>query len=220
MSLTRELRQTHRDLWHKMVTHPFVVEMGDGTLPVEKFRAYFLQDYLFVRDLVSMTALGVSKAPDFRAANMLNQFLASILNPENDLFVRAFKELGVSDEERSSASVSPTTQAFGDFMMRVGLEGEFEDILTVLYVTEGTYLDWGTRLIEAGKRPGNPVYREWIEIHGPAVLGELVGWMVQHLDAADIGHRRTRIEELFLTTLRYEYLFWEAAYSGEHWPVQ
>ena len=167
-----------------------------------------------------MTAQGVAKAPDFHAADMLNRFLAGILNPENDLFVRAFKELGASEEDCASVTPSPTTRAFGDFMVRVGLVGDFEDIITVLYVTEGTYLDWGTRLIEAGKRPNNPVYREWIDIHGPDVLGELVGWMGNHLDSADLGDRRSRIEKIFLTALRYEYMFWEAAYSGQRWPDQ
>ena len=220
MSLIKELRQKHRRLWHNMVTHPFVVELGEGTLPVEKFRAYFLQDYVFVRDLVSLTALGVSKAPDFQSASRLNLFLTGILDPENDLFVRAFTELGASEEERASVTASPVTRAFGDFLVRIGLEGDFEDIVTVLYVTEGTYLDWGTRLLLEGKRPANPIYREWIDIHGPEVLGELVTWMAGHLDGADIGSRGPRIEDIFLTALRYEYLFWEAAYQGDRWPDQ
>lgn len=220
MPLTQELRHKYHDLWEKMVTHPFVLEMGDGTLPVEKFRSYFLQDYVFVRDLVSLTALGMSKAPDFAAASMLNQFLTGILNPENDLFVRAFKELGASENDYSTARALPAIQAFGDFLMRVGLEGDFEGIITALFVTEGTYLDWGTRLIEAGKRPANPIYHEWIDLHGPDVLGELVGWMGDHLDKANFGNRRPRIERIFLTTLRYEYRFWDAAYYGERWPDQ
>ncbi len=219
MSLTQELRSKHRDLWEKMVTHPFVLEMGEGTLPVEKARYYFLQDYVFVGDLVTMTAMGIARAPDFSAGSRLNRFLAGVLDPENDLFVRAFRELGVPEEEYRAASALPITRAFGDFMVRTGLEGAFEDILTVLYVTEGTYLDWGTRLLEAGKRPRNPIYRQWIEIHGPAVLGDLVNWMAAHLDGADLGHRRDHIERLFLTALRYEYLFWEAAYRGQSWPV-
>ncbi len=216
MALTQELRDKHRDLWERMVTHPFVQELGEGTLPVEKARYYFVQDYVFVRDLVSMTAMGIARAPDFSAGRRLEQFLAGILDPENDLFMRAFKELGVPEEEYRSASASPTTQAFGDFMVRTGLEGTLEDILTILYVTEGTYLDWGTRLLEAGKRPRSPIYRQWIELHGPAVLGDLVTWMAGHLDRADLG-RRARIERLFLTALRYEYRFWEAAYRGESW---
>ena len=173
MTLTQELRHQHHDLWHRMVTHPFVSEMGDGTLPVEKFRAYFLQDYVFVHDLVAMTSVGLAKAPTFLDANQLHQFLAGILNPENDLFVRAFKELGVSEEEYAAASASPVTQAFGDFMVRTGLEGRFEDIVTVLYVTEATYLDWGTRLLEAGKRPRHPVYQEWIAIHSDGPIDNL-----------------------------------------------
>ena len=218
MSLTEELRQKYHDLWERMVTHPFVMEMGDGTLPVEKFRRYFLQDYVFVEDLVAMTAMGIAKAPDFGAADHLNRFLTGILNPENDLFVRAFKELGASEEDYSSVSASPTTRAFGDFLVRTGLEGDFTDIITVLYVTEGTYLDWGTRFLKEGKKPNNPVYREWIYLHGPEVLGELVGWMREYLDSVDHGGRRPRIDSLFHTALRYEYLFWEAAYSGESWP--
>ena len=220
MSLIQELRQKYQVLWDKMVTHPFVGEMGDGTLPVDKFRRYFLQDYVFVNDLVSITALGIAKAPDFRAANYLNQFLTGILNPENDLFERAFTALGASKEEYSSASASPTTQAFGDFLMRVGLTGSFEDILIMLYVTEGTYLDWGTRLLTGGKMPEHPVYREWIELHGPQVLGDFVGWLRDHLERVELSQRRPRLETIFLTTLRYEYLFWEAAYHGETWPDQ
>ena len=118
-------------------------------------------------------------------------------------------------------SASPITQAFGDFLVRTGLEGSFEDIVTVLYVTEGTYLDWGTRLLEAGKRPGQPIYREWIDIHGPQVLGAFVGWLGQHLDNAALGNHRPRIDRIFHTALRYEYLFWEAAYhSNARWPDQ
>jgi thiaminase/transcriptional activator TenA len=221
MSLTQSLRQQYHELWERMVTHPFVQEMGDGTLPVAAFRRYFLQDYVFVNDLVAMTALGMAKAPDLAAANPLNQFLTGILNPENDLFVRAFRELGASEAEYASASANPTTQAFGDFLMRVGLEGTFEDVLMLLYVTEGTYLDWGTRLLEGGKQPDHPVYREWIELHGPAVLGGLVSWIAAHLDHAALEHRRMRMEQIFLTALRYEYLFWEAAYHGHPgWPDQ
>ncbi len=91
----------------------------------------------------------------------------------------------------------------------------------VLYVTEGSYLDWGTRLLEAGKQPDHPVYREWIELHGPAVLGGLVSWIAGHLDRAELSHRQAHLEQLFRTALRYEYLFWEAAYHGHPgWPDQ
>jgi thiaminase/transcriptional activator TenA len=221
MTITEALRHTHRDLWQRMITHPFVLELGEGTLPVDTFRAYFLQDYVFVRDLVTLTALGIAKAPSMAAAGTLNQFLSGILQPENDLFVRAFTALGVAEVEYAAASAAPLTQAFGDFLVRTGAEGNFADIAMLLYVTEGTYLDWGTQLLAAGKRPDNPLYQEWITIHGPQVLGPLVAWLGGYLDANAGESQRPRLERLFHTTLRYEYLFWDMAYHGRlRWPDQ
>ena len=222
MSLTQQLKLKYHSLWRKMVFHPFVEEMGAGSLPTAKFRAYFLQDYVFVNDLATLTAMGIAKAPNFEAAGVLHGFMSALVAPdgaqENDLFVRAFAELGASEAEYSAASASPTTQAFGDFLVRTAYEGDFDDIATVLYVTEGTYLDWGTRLLEQGARPENPIYREWIELHGPDALGGLVAWLQRHLDREGAQDRRARTERVFLTALRYEYLFWEAAYNGESWP--
>lgn len=226
MSLTQQLKTKHADLWRRMTHHPFVVEMGDDTLSLERGRRYFLQDYVFVNDLVAMISMGVAKAPDFVAASHLYAFLSGILDPkaaaENEFFLRAFDVLGATEEEYSAVSASPVTQGFGDFLARTGLEGSFEEIVTVCYVTEGTYLDWGTRLIEQGKQPENPIYRQWIDLHGPDVLGDFVAWCESYIDAAEqsgrLGALRPRVERAFHTALRYEYLFWEAAYNGDAWP--
>ena len=223
MSLTQELRDKHADLWQRMVFHPFIVEMGDGTLSHERARHYFLQDYVFVNDLVAMIAHGTAKAPSVEKASHLYAFLSVILSPENadenDFFMRAFDILGATEEDYSSATASPVTQAFGDFLVRTGLSGGFEEVVAVCYVTEGTYLDWGTRSLNEGKRPENPIYREWIELHGPDYLGDFVAWCESVVDNADDGgERRARIECAFHTALRYEYLFWEAAYNGDTWP--
>ncbi len=222
MSITRELKLRHADLWRRMVNHPFVNEMGDGSLSLARGRRYFLQDYVFVNDLVAMISMGVAKAPDLAAGSHLHGFLSGILDPEaaaeNDFFLRAFDILGATQEEYSSVSASPVTRAFGDFLVRVGLEGSFEEIVTVCFVTEGTYLDWGTRLLNEGRRPSNPIYREWIDLHGPAVLGDFVRWCGDYIDGADLGPNRSRVERVFHTALRYEYMFWDAAYSGSLWP--
>lgn len=37
-----------RDVWKQFVHHPFVMAMGDGTLPLESFKGYIIQDYLYL----------------------------------------------------------------------------------------------------------------------------------------------------------------------------
>ncbi len=199
-----------------MTNHPFVDEMGEGALPAVKFRRYFLQDYVFVNDLVVLTAQAIAKSPNLKVASLFNDFLTGILDPENDLFLRAFDELGASEKEYTTVRATPTTRAFGDFIVRTALEGDFDDIAVLLYVTEGTYLEWGTRLLEDGANPDILIYREWIDLHGPKVLGGLVQWLEDYIDnASQISEDRA--DYIFHMSLRYEYLFWEAAYEGEGW---
>ena len=115
MTLTSSLKIKYSNLWDSMTHHKFVLGLADGSLPENIFKKYFLQDYVFVNDLVTVTSQAITKSPNLSAASVLNNFLTGILDPENDLFLRFFKELGASEKEYSSAKASPTTQAFGDF---------------------------------------------------------------------------------------------------------
>tara|TARA_B000000460_G_scaffold47137_1_gene30207 strand:- start:2501 stop:3160 length:660 start_codon:yes stop_codon:yes gene_type:complete len=216
VTLTSDLKAKYCGLWELMTYHRFVSQLGDGSLSPSIFKTYFLQDYVFVNDLVVLAAQALAKAPNLKAASIFNDFLTGVLDPENDLFMRFFNQLGASEEDYSSVKASPTTQAFGDFLVRTSLEGTFDEIVLVLYVTEGTYLDWGARLTEEKVNPTNPVYREWIDLHGPEVLGDLVSWLENYINN-DSSISPERADYLFHTALRYEFLFWESAYNGELW---
>ncbi len=216
MTLTSDLKAKYCGLWELMTYHRFVSQLGDGSLSPSIFKTYFLQDYVFVNDLVVLAAQALAKAPNLKAAAIFNDFLTGVLDPENDLFMRFFNQLGASEEDYSSVKASPTTQAFGDFLVRTSLEGTFDEIVLVLYVTEGTYLDWGARLTEEKVNPTNPVFREWIDLHGPEVLGDLVSWLENYINN-DSSISPERADYLFHTALRYEFLFWESAYNDELW---
>ena len=221
LPLSQDIRNRNAAAWERVVTHPFIAGMGDGTLPLERFRFYFVQDYIFVKDLVAMAGMALAKSPDLgRASVPINRFLTGVLNPENDLFERALASLGASEEELTDAVATPVTRGFCDFLARLGHEGTFDEMVTVLYVTEGTYLDWASRLISSGCRPDNSIYREWIDIHGPQALGDFVDWTASHLDAIPSELVSPRTDSLVRTALGYEIMFWEQALSGEgaSWP--
>ena len=221
MPFTDEMRVKYHDQWEAMVTHPFVLEMGDGSLDIARFRNYFRQDYVFCKDLVKLTSIAIARAaPDYDAGKILNGFLSNFLSAENDLFLNGFHDLGVTAEQYLETEANPVTQGFGDFMVRTALEGDFDDLIALFYVTEGTYLDWAERLINADAQPNNAVYQGWIDIHSPDVLGDVVAWFTERLN--DAGERAgatklANLERIFHTTLRYEYQFWEACYHGRDW---
>lgn len=53
-------REDVQQVWKEFTQHEFVEKMGDGTLPVERFKFYMVQDYLY---LVSLTTLKLSATP-------------------------------------------------------------------------------------------------------------------------------------------------------------
>jgi len=63
-----ELKSAHRDLWDSATRHPFIEELGDGSLPVQKFRRYFIQDYVFVNDLSKTLGIAEAKALEIARA--------------------------------------------------------------------------------------------------------------------------------------------------------
>ena len=95
MSFTSELQRGVEPLWEKMVTHRFVQELGDGTLPWEKFQRYFEQDYVFLRQgWIHMISLAIAKSPDFASARVLTGFLHDVLDGEEGCFRGRFGRWG------------------------------------------------------------------------------------------------------------------------------
>ena len=217
MTLSEELRKSVGRLWEKTVSHPFVIELGDGTLPEEKFNVYFQQDYLFLRDWIALMCGGIVKAPDFDGARPLAAFVHGALGAEEGLFQQYFDDAGLSRAEVRDLRHLPTSFAYSGFLRRVASEGTFHEIITTLLGIEWPYLDWAKRLDAAGKRPGNKYYQVWIDIHAGRELDDFVAWLKHVLDNADVADAGG-LKEIFLNILRYEYLYWEMAYSGERWP--
>ena len=47
-SFSLKLKEEAAPIWEKILKHPFLVEMGEGSLPMEKFVFYFKQDYSYL----------------------------------------------------------------------------------------------------------------------------------------------------------------------------
>jgi thiaminase/transcriptional activator TenA len=223
MSITSQLKADHADLWRKAVEHPFINELGDGSLDADKFRRYFLQDYVFINDLVNMAGIAVSRAPELTLARPIEEFLHAILGAEDALFIDAFKTLGIPEREFRYVEALPTTAAFGNFLVRLAYEGSFAEICCAMFVTEGVYLDWGERLRNLGADPAasgaelGKFYQRWIDLHMEAALGDIVRFLGGIVDGASENEMRG-LKRVFQRALRYEVAFWEMSYRGEQWP--
>ena len=60
----QRLRKAADLVWEEGYRQPFIRELGEGTLPREKFAFYLLQDFRYLNDYARVHALGLAKTDD------------------------------------------------------------------------------------------------------------------------------------------------------------
>lgn len=68
------------DLWRKYVYHPFVVQLGKGTLPMKAFLHFIRQDYSFLFHYARTNALAAYKAKTFEDLASSNFIVQTVLH--------------------------------------------------------------------------------------------------------------------------------------------
>ncbi|MFM2041695.1 MAG: hypothetical protein RLY86_271 [Pseudomonadota bacterium] len=214
-SFAETLRDHDPAAWDQAVTHPFTVELGDGTLPDAVLARYLIQDYQFVSTLVSMVGYGVAKAPTMAAKARLSAFLAAVTSDENTYFQRSFDELGVPELQRTAPALHPVAQAFLEAMADAGERGSYAEIIATLLPAEWIYLDWAKR--QVAKAPPRFVHREWIDLHAIPAFESFVLWLKGEMDAIGptlSAEETTRVRDRFARMVALEVAFFETMYRG------
>ena len=63
-SFSEQLRAEAEPMWKQIFAQPFLREIKDGTLPLEKFQYYLGQDYLYLEGFARTVCMALAKAPD------------------------------------------------------------------------------------------------------------------------------------------------------------
>ncbi|KNH23686.1 TENA/THI-4 family protein [Priestia megaterium] len=221
MKFSERLYEKLQPIWRQNHNHPFVQGMGDGKLEKEKFRFYMIQDYLYLIDYAKLFAIGAMKATDLQTMGKFAALLDSTLNEEMSLHREYAKKFEISEKELEKAQPSPTTLAYTHYMLHVGQSGTLAELVAALLPCMWSYWEIGKELSE---KPGanNEFYREWIEMYSSEEFGELATWCINLFDslAEDKSEAELeKLEEIFLNTTRFEYMFWDMAYNEAMWPI-
>ncbi len=83
------------------------------------------------------------------------------------------------------------------------------------------YNEIGLRLKEKGL-PEHKHYKDWILTYASAEFTALTEWCKNWVDDFALNQKSDklkRLEEIFLTNSRWEYLFWEMSWNKAEWPV-
>jgi thiaminase/transcriptional activator TenA len=216
-----ELRAAAAPIWEAQHNHPFVRGIADGTLPKDRFVEWVKQDYVFLVEYCRLFAFAAGRAPDFETLVAFADLLVATANGEMNLHRRLAADLGISTADLEAVEPSPTTQGYTDFLVRTATTGDFAELAAALLPCMWGFSEIGQRLA-ARPRPADPQYAAWIESYADPEFAKLADWcraLVDRLAEAAPPRTRARMTRAFLTSSRYELLFWSSAWAGDSWPA-
>ena len=221
-ALSKTVRGRAAEIWKRELEHPFVRGLGDGTLPVDRFQFYLEQDYLFLIEYCRVFALASAKARDLKTMGLFSGLLNDTLKTEMQLHRDYCKRLGIAEARLTSATASPVTHGYTRHLLTTAYGGSIAEIVAAVLPCALGYAEIAAALAKEGRGGGNSFYAEWIDtytskefVEGAERLMRLVDELADGLPARETE----RLVELFLTSSRYEYLFWEMAWTKAMWPV-
>ncbi|KAL4732350.1 trifunctional hydroxymethylpyrimidine kinase/phosphomethylpyrimidine kinase/thiaminase [Fusarium chlamydosporum] len=113
-----------REVWKEFVYHPFVMAMGDGTLPLESFKGYIIQDYLYLIHFSRANALAAYKAQTIQDISRATEIVQHIMH-ELKLHTSYCESFGVSLEQIRATPEKQACTAYTRYVLDVGQNGDW-----------------------------------------------------------------------------------------------
>lgn len=217
-SVSTRLHDAAASVWEACLRHPFVTGIGDGTLDMEKFRYFMLQDYLYLFDYARVFALGVVKARDPELMRVFAANVDAILGGEMKIHRAYMKRLDITEEQVFSIKPALANLSYTNYMLSVAQTGGPMEIVASILACSWSYAEIGQALAAIPGAAEHPFYGEWIRGYASEEYAATNQELIELMDslAADAGEEQLAyLTDVFVNCSRYELGFWDMA-----WDVQ
>ena len=215
MSWSKEIWQTISPIYDRIIKMPFITELMDGSLPLEKFQFYMSQDSAYLENFGRALALIAARAYDTENTLAFLQFAENAIIVENALHESYFKEFGVSEK----AVIQPACHHYIHFLKSTAALENLEVAIAAVLPCFWIYKEVGDYIYENQQSGENP-YQAWIDTYAGEEFGEAVEKAIAICDehaAKTTPQVRAKMTEAFVSASHLEYQFWDAGYTLRSW---
>ncbi|EAW13944.1 putative thiamine biosynthesis protein (Thi-4) [Aspergillus clavatus NRRL 1] len=199
-------------VWKRFTEHEFVRGLGSGALPVERFKQYLVQDYLYLTHFARSNALAAYKGKSMASIAASAKIVLHI-ERETALHLNYCASFGLTKEEMESYPETLACTAYSRYILDVG---QSDDWLALQMALAPCLIGYGAiakRLYTEKEtlREGNR-YWQWIENYVAEDFSEAVRLGSELLESHMRQVSVSRMEELikiFIRATELEINFWD-----------
>ncbi len=220
MSFCEEVRRETNLYWEGSFEHPFVKGLADGTLPIEKFKYYMLQDAYYLKHYTKVLAIAAAKAEEQDDLVYFIETARYINDSELALHRTVFVELGVTDEELKQFEPAPAAYNYVSHMYNAAHNGDVAEAFSAMFPCPWLYQEIGEKYANA--MPGVKLYEEWIELYSSPQFKQTIDLQKAMMDryAKAYPNKREIFKSHFKKSCFYEWKFWEMPWTLENWEEE
>lgn len=216
---TAVLWETITPVYQQILAHPFLAGLSSGDLGREEFAGYVVQDAHYLSSYARALALLGARAPDRAATAMFATHAAGAVAVEEELHAGLLRDLGLTDRVASEPA-GPTTAAYTSYLLATAHGGSFAEGLFAVLPCYWIYWEVGKDLVL--RSSPDPLYARWIDTYAGEEFAGIVAAVLElaeRVGPALPPAEHAAVARHFLTAARYEWMFWDAAWRREIWPV-
>jgi len=222
MLFSDRLFKTIEPVWESYLDHPFVKGIGEGTLDKEKFAHYMKQDYVYLIEYSRVFATGAAKAHDLKTMTIFANLLHGTMNFEMDLHREYAARFGISNEELEATEPSATMTSYTSYMISQAQLGGVENAVAAVLACAWSYNWIGKQLAKWPGACDHEFYGDWVNMYASEGFTKIANDcidLINEIAAEKPEHELKRLEEIFVKTSYFEYMFWDMAENISMWPV-
>ncbi|MFT4628389.1 MAG: thiaminase/transcriptional activator TenA [Myxococcota bacterium] len=203
MARAARLREAAAPLRAACRAHPFVLGIGDGSLPPETFARWVVQDWLYLQTYADV----LDRAAELAGGRWAE--LATLTRDEELRLHRTFAaRFGLSAADLDGATPWPATVAYTGFLRTHA--DSYPTLVASLVPCGVGYVELAQGL--AVQPPADPRYADWVAMYADPVFAEAVAWMEAELDAVHADD--AALAAVYAAGAAHELAFWEQLWRG------
>lgn len=218
MTFTQELHALAKKSWQASKEHPFVQELVKGTLPLERYRFYLIQDAYYLQHFAAAHQKVIQLTNNQRIIESQTFCKEGLEASELEIRKDFFVELNITETEVAQTAIAPTAYHYTSHIYRQFSEGSINTALAALLPCYWLYYEIGVEF--ATKNSPIPIYQNFLETYDSTdfkeVLDELIHLVDEQADAA-CETEKEAMKQAFMISSYYELNFWQMSYTNESW---
>ncbi|TKX33512.1 TenA family protein [Campylobacter taeniopygiae] len=211
--LFQKLIKENLKIWNEYIHHNFVKRLEDETLSKEQFLFYLKQDYMYLINYSKCYARLALNANTVEELRFAIKFQNYTLEGELELH-KSILELGIDTSHFNEKDESLINIAYSRYILSVGENGDFLDMLIALSACAIGYGYIGNEICKniSKEKLQNHLYKEWILTYSSqefqATVKEFEDFVNSYSDQIS-EEKFKKLNSIFHNVVRLEIAFWE-----------